>query len=106
MLYEVITDRPTELFVADIDGRNERRLTGFNDDLNAEIAWPSAERFTYESVGGLEIEAWLQLPHGYQPGRRYPLVLYIHGGPHGAYGEGWFDEFHNITGAGMRNNFV
>jgi dipeptidyl aminopeptidase/acylaminoacyl peptidase len=92
---------PTELFVADIDGTNERKLTGFNDALNAEIAWPRAERFTYESVDGLEIEAWLQYPHGYQEDQRYPLVLYIHGGPHAAYGEGWFDEFHNLTGAGM-----
>ena len=94
-------DKPTELFIADVDGDNERRLTGFNDELNEEIAWPSAERFTYESVGGLEIEAWLQYPHGYEAGKKYPLVLYIHGGPHSAYGEGWFDEFHNITGAGM-----
>jgi dipeptidyl aminopeptidase/acylaminoacyl peptidase len=94
-------DQPTELFIADIDGRNERRLTGFNDALNREIAWPSAERFTYESVGGMEIEAWLQYPYGYEEGKRYPLVLYIHGGPHSAYGEGWFDEFHNLTGAGM-----
>src|SRR5690606_36613750 len=94
-------DRPTELFIADADGRNERRLTSFNEDLNREIAWSDAERFTYESVGGLEIEAWLQRPYGYEPGRKYPLVLYIHGGPHAAYGEGWFDEFHNITGAGM-----
>jgi len=94
-------DKPTELFIADIDGKNERRLTGFNDELNAEIAWPAAERFTYESVGGLEVEAWLQFPHGYEAGTKYPLVLYIHGGPHSAYGEGWFDEFHNLTGAGM-----
>jgi len=94
-------DGPTEVFVADVDGRNEHRLTGFNDALNAEIAWPTAERFTYTSIGGLEIEAWLQFPYGYQPGRKYPLVLYIHGGPHSAYGEGWFDEFHNLTGAGM-----
>jgi dipeptidyl aminopeptidase/acylaminoacyl peptidase len=94
-------DEPTELFVADIDGRNERKLTGFNDPLNEEIAWPSAERFTFESVGGVEIEAWLQYPHGYEAGKRYPLVLYIHGGPHSAYGEGWFDEFHNLTGAGI-----
>ncbi len=92
---------PTELFIADLNGENERRLTGFNDDLNEEIAWPKADRFTYESVGGLEIEAWLQYPHGYEEGMRYPVVLYIHGGPHSAYGEGWFDEFHNITGAGM-----
>ncbi len=92
---------PTELFIADIDGGNERKLTGFNDELNQEISWPKADRFTFESVGGLEIEAWLQYPHGYEEGNRYPLVLYIHGGPHSAYGEGWFDEFHNITGAGM-----
>jgi dipeptidyl aminopeptidase/acylaminoacyl peptidase len=92
---------PTELFIADINGANERKLTSFNDKLNAEIAWPDAERFTYTSVGGLEIEAWLQKPYGYRPDRKYPLVLYIHGGPHSAYGEGWFDEFHNITGAGM-----
>jgi dipeptidyl aminopeptidase/acylaminoacyl peptidase len=94
-------DRPTELYIADADGRNETQLTSFNEELNREIAWPDAERFTYESVGGLEIEAWLQKPYGYVEGQKYPLVLYIHGGPHSAYGEGWFDEFHNLTGAEM-----
>lgn len=92
---------PTELFVAKGDGSGERQLTHFNDKLNAEIGWTDGERFTYRSVGGLEIEAWLMKPYGYQPGKKYPLVLYIHGGPHGAYGEDWFDEFHNLTGAGM-----
>jgi dipeptidyl aminopeptidase/acylaminoacyl peptidase len=93
--------RPTELFVASPDGTGERQLTRFNDKLNQEIEWPDAERFTYKSVGGLEIEAWLQKPAGYQPGKKFPLVLYVHGGPHGAYGENWFDEFHNLTAAGM-----
>ncbi|NJD11592.1 MAG: S9 family peptidase [Gemmatimonadetes bacterium] len=92
---------PTELFVANADGSGERRLTGFNDALNREITWPTAERFTFTGAGGVEIEAWLQRPYGYEPGKRYPLVLYIHGGPHSAYGENWFDEFHNLTGAGM-----
>ena len=92
---------PTELFIADADGKNERKLTSFNDKLNAEVEWPDAERFTYTSVGGLEIEAWLQKPAGYVAGRKYPVVLYIHGGPHSQYNEGWFDEFHNLTGAGM-----
>ena len=92
---------PTELYIADANGRNERKLTAFNDSLNKAIAWSDAERFTYTSVGGLEIEGWLMKPYGYQPGRKYPLVLYIHGGPHSSYGEGWFDEFQNIAGAGM-----
>lgn len=93
--------RPTELYVADIDGRNERRLTSFNDSVNARIAWSDAERFTYRSVGNVEIEGWLMKPFGYRAGSTYPLVLYIHGGPHSAYGEGWFDEFQNLAGAGM-----
>ena len=93
--------QPTELYAAAPNGSGEQKLTSFNDKLNKEIAWPDAERFTYQSVGGLEIEGWLQKPYGYEPGKKYPLVFYIHGGPHSAYGENWFDEFHGITGAGM-----
>ena len=94
-------DTPTELYIADTDGRNERKLTSFNGKLTSEVAFSDAERFTFKSVGDLEIEGWLMKPFGYEAGRRYPLVLYIHGGPHSAYGEGWFDEFQNIAGAGM-----
>lgn len=93
--------RPTELYLADADGTNERRLTGFNDKLVSEVAFSDAERFTYPSVGGLEIEGWLMKPYGWQPGRKYPVVLYIHGGPHSQYGEGWFDEFQNLAAQGM-----
>jgi dipeptidyl aminopeptidase/acylaminoacyl peptidase len=92
---------PTELYVADADGRNERQVTHFNDSLNAEVGWADAERFTYKSVGGREIEGWLMKPFGYQPGRKYPLVLYIHGGPHSSYTETWFDEFQSLAGAGF-----
>jgi dipeptidyl aminopeptidase/acylaminoacyl peptidase len=92
---------PTELYAATPDGRNERRLTHFNDALNAQVAWSDAERFTYQGVGGLEIEGWLMKPYGYQPGKKYPLALYIHGGPHSQYNEGWFDEFQNLAAQGM-----
>ncbi len=92
---------PTELFVSDINGGNERQLTSFNAKLNEEIAWAESERFTYKSVDDFEVEAWLMKPHGYEAGKKYPMVVYIHGGPHSAYGEGWFDEFQNLAGAGM-----
>src|SRR4029079_3393490 len=93
--------RPTELFVAGTDGQGERQLTHFKDKLNTEIAWSDAERFTYKSVGNLEVEGWLMKPYGYEAGKKTPLVLYIHGGPHSAYGENWFDEFQNLAAAGM-----
>ncbi len=93
--------KPTELFVANADGTGERQLTNFNADVNAEVAWSDAERFTYKSVGNLEIEGWLMKPHGYEAGKKYPMVIYIHGGPHSSYGEGWFDEFQNLAAQGM-----
>jgi dipeptidyl aminopeptidase/acylaminoacyl peptidase len=99
---------PTELYTATIDGACpggqggcERKLTSFNDKLNADVAWADADRFTVKSVGGLEVESWLMKPYGYDPAKKYPLVLYIHGGPHSAYGENWFDEFQNLAGAGF-----
>jgi dipeptidyl aminopeptidase/acylaminoacyl peptidase len=99
----VATDmtHPTELYVANADGSGERRLTSFNDKLVSEVAFSDAERFTFSSIGGLEIESWLMKPYGYEAGKKYPLVLYIHGGPHSAYGENWFDEFQNLAAAGM-----
>ena len=99
----VATDNahPTELFVAASNGSGERKLTSFNEKLNTEVAWSAADRFTYSSVGGLEIEGWLMKPYGYDPSKKYPVVLYIHGGPHAAYNEGWFDEFQNLAAAGM-----
>jgi dipeptidyl aminopeptidase/acylaminoacyl peptidase len=99
----VATDQshPTELYIANADGTGERKLTSFNDKVNSEIAWSDAEEFTYTSVGGLKVEGWLLKPYGYEPSKKYPLVLYIHGGPHSEYNEGWFDEFQNLAGAGM-----
>jgi dipeptidyl aminopeptidase/acylaminoacyl peptidase len=102
MVY-VATDmtHPTELFIANADGSGERKLTSFNDKVNAEVAWSDAEEFKYKSVGGMEVEGWLMKPYGYDPSKKYPVVVYIHGGPHSDYNEGWFDEFQNIAGAGM-----
>jgi dipeptidyl aminopeptidase/acylaminoacyl peptidase len=94
-------DRPTELFVANIDGSGERQLTQFNEALNKEIAWSPAERFTYTSVERLSRSRLADEAARVPGGQKYPLVLYIHGGPHSAYGENWFDEFQNIAGAGM-----
>jgi dipeptidyl aminopeptidase/acylaminoacyl peptidase len=90
-----------EWYTSDINGQNEKKLTTFNDALQKEVQFMDAERFTYKSVDNLEIEGWLMKPYGYQPGKKYPVVLYIHGGPHSDYNEGWFDEFQSLAGGGI-----
>ena len=93
--------RPNELFFSSFDGSNIRRVTHFNDDWLAEIDMMPAERLSWQVQGGTEIEGWVIKPVGYQPGRKYPLVLKIHGGPHGAYGNTFFRTFQILSASGF-----
>ena len=92
---------PVELWVAPLaTPAQEKRVTSFNDALVAGIAMIPADTFWFTGVGGLRIEGWLMKPYGYQPGKRYPLVLSIHGGPHSNYGNVLFPEFQMLAGQG------
>jgi len=93
---------PTELYVSGggPGNRAERRLTSFNDSLLSQVALIPADTFWFRGVGGLAIQGWLMKPQGYQPGKRYPLVLSIHGGPHASYGNVLFPEFQMLAGQG------
>ncbi|MEO7999621.1 MAG: S9 family peptidase, partial [Gemmatimonadaceae bacterium] len=90
-----------EIYVANADGSNEKKLTTFNDQLQKDVKFSEGEEFVYKAADGLEMEGWIMKPFGYVAGKKYPIVLNIHGGPHSAYGEGWFDEFQSQAGAGL-----
>src|SRR3989454_196633 len=92
--------RPTELYVAPAAGGRERRVTSFNDAWLAPLAIIPADTFWFAGTGGLRIEGWLMRPSGYQAGKKYPLVLSIHGGPHSNYGNVFFPEFQMLAGQG------
>lgn len=64
-----------------------RLLTEVNADLFAQRRLASVERFeTTSKHDGQPIEAWLMKPPGFDPAKKYPLILEIHGGPFAAYG--------------------
>jgi len=90
----------TELYVTAIGRGQERRLTSFNDSLFKQVTLIPADTFWFAGVGGLKIQGWLMKPSGYQPGKTYPLVLSIHGGPHSNYGNVLFPEFQMLAGQG------
>jgi dipeptidyl aminopeptidase/acylaminoacyl peptidase len=78
---------PNEIHVAAPDGSGEKKLTGFNDTLAGELDLSRAERVSFPSRDGTEIEGWVLPPRGFDPTKGpYPLILRIHGGPHSAYG--------------------
>ena len=82
-----------DLYVSDLNGKNERKLTNLNEALWKQIQLADVERFTYKSADGWDIDGFFVKPIGWRPGRKYPLVLSIHGGPAGQYGVDWYHEF-------------
>jgi dipeptidyl aminopeptidase/acylaminoacyl peptidase len=92
-------DAPAELFVCGADGGGERRLTDFNRDWKGEVTLSRPERFRFERAG-LTVDAWIMKPFGFEAGKRYPLLLNVHGGPHAQYGYTFLDEFQVQAGAG------
>jgi dipeptidyl aminopeptidase/acylaminoacyl peptidase len=81
--------RPAELYRAGIDGKGMRPITGVNDAVFAQLNIPEPESITFAGADGARVQAWLHKPPQFEPGKKYPVVLMIHGGPQGAWGDSW-----------------
>ncbi|TMB48125.1 MAG: FHA domain-containing protein [Chloroflexi bacterium] len=77
----------------------EAKVTELNPWLNDRyIAQPEQHYFT--APDGWKLEGWVLKPQNFDPGRLHPLVMEIHGGPHGQYGLSFFHEFQVLAGMG------
>jgi dipeptidyl aminopeptidase/acylaminoacyl peptidase len=84
---------PANVYVAQLDGSGERKLTTFNEALLASVRVQPVERVRFPSKDGTPIDGWLIMPASASPSSRVPLILSIHGGPHGAYGNDFSLQF-------------
>jgi dipeptidyl aminopeptidase/acylaminoacyl peptidase len=82
-----------DLFVADLKGQNERQLTHLNAPLWKQLDLIPVERIPYKGADGWDVDGFLMKPVGWEAGKKYPMVLNIHGGPAGMYGYDWNHEF-------------
>jgi dipeptidyl aminopeptidase/acylaminoacyl peptidase len=100
----LVVSTPTEigdLFVAEAaPGSVPRRLTRFNEALFSELQLGTVEEIVHPSFDGKTIQGWILKPPGFDPARRYPLILDIHGGPHAAYGATFSHEFQWMAAEG------
>jgi dipeptidyl aminopeptidase/acylaminoacyl peptidase len=107
MVYTASTPlAPAEVFSAAADGSDERRLTYHNDAFLPGVVRSSVERMPYKSVDGWDIDGFFMKPVGWQQGRKYPMVLSIHGGPASMYGVGFNHEFQMYASKGWAVLFV
>ena len=82
-------------------GQEPRRLTRLNDDLLGHKQLGIVEEIWYESsFDGRRVQGWIVKPPGFDPSRKYPLLLEIHGGPFANYGDRFTAEIQLYAAAG------
>lgn len=76
--------RPANFFSVPLAGGDSKQLTDHNKERMAGIAKGKVESITYAGAGGASVQMWLHLPPNFDPGKKWPLLMVLHGGPHGA----------------------
>jgi len=93
------SDRPANIAIMQ-DGQVQI-LTRLNDDLLGHRRLGPVKEITYKSsFDGQEIQGWYITPPDFDPSKKYPLILEIHGGPHLAYGPYFSAELQIMAAAG------
>lgn len=92
---------PADLASGSLDSSEIRRLTRLNEDLFGYRQLAEVEEFWYESsFDGRRIQAWIAKPPDFDPSRKYPMILEIHGGPFANYGNRFAAEIQLYAAAG------
>lgn len=92
---------PGDLFTASLSQfTDEVNLTNVNEEWLSRIALSQPEEFTFVNDEGYSVQSWLLKPPGFEKGKKYPLILEIHGGPHAMYGNTFFQELQMLAAAG------
>ncbi len=81
--------RPASIYRARLDGKDVREVTRENDAFLASLAMGRVAARWYASTDGSKIQAFVLTPPGFDPARKYPAILLIHGGPQGAWEDAW-----------------
>jgi dipeptidyl aminopeptidase/acylaminoacyl peptidase len=101
IVYTVSTPtRINDLFMVTPGSSEQHQLTNINGKLFSQLNLTEPEEISYKSFDGKQIQAWLQKPPNFDAHKKYPLILDIHGGPHGAYGYIFEHEFQWMAAKG------
>ena len=76
-----LSDSPSELYRCDLNSKTMTRLTHFTEEITDSLQMHRATEFWYPGLKGDSIHGFLTRPPDFDPSRKYPLVLLIHGGP-------------------------
>ncbi|MGB7147776.1 MAG: S9 family peptidase [Terriglobales bacterium] len=84
----------------DAESGAQTRITDLNKPLWSQLNLTQPDEINYKSFDGLPIQGWIQKPPDFDPKKKYPMILDIHGGPHAAYGWVFDHEFQWMAAKG------
>ena len=85
---------PFEVYISDAECKNEKRVSYFNYSWVQAKQLSLPEKRTFTNSKGMTIEYWVMKPANYEAGKKYPLLLEIHGGPMAMWGPGETTMWH------------
>lgn len=94
---------PSELWRVDLTGKAkepEVRLTRFNEPVEKEVDIRGAEEIWVDGAAGKKVQVWVVKPHGFDPAKKYPLILNVHGGPQQQWADAFRGDWQVYPGAG------
>ena len=85
---------PFELYLSDGNAKNQQRISSFNHEWVSKKKLSYPEKRSFKNEKGLEVEYWIMKPANWEPGKKYPTILEIHGGPTAMWGPGESSMWH------------
>ena len=97
---------PPEVWTCDAYGGGRRRVTTLNEDLQSELDIRPAQELWIKGEGGYDIHCFVVTPHGFDPTKKYPLVLNVHGGPQSQWSDGFRGDWQIYAAKGYITAFA
>lgn len=92
--------KPSELYHMKIADKKTIQLTSFNSELENEVDIRPADTMWVTGADGIKVEVFLVKPHNFDPDKKYPLVLNVHGGPQSQWMNSFRGDWQMYPGAG------
>jgi dipeptidyl aminopeptidase/acylaminoacyl peptidase len=86
---KVAMTHPPEVYRFSTDGQGLAPVTRVNETALRAYGLRPGESVTYTGAAGKTVQAWIVKPADFDPAKKYPLLVLIHGGPQGVWGDAW-----------------
>lgn len=93
-------DDPAQIYVRDLDAQLVRHRTRLNREVLDAVTLSPVEEVWFKGPDGNDLQGWIMKPPDFKKNRKYPSILYIHGGPLTQYGKFFMHEFYYLAAHG------